>query len=44
MTRTNATVEKTAQALDSMAPVLRDLPMVAVMKISKIEVGISDAI
>ena len=32
MTRTNATVEKTSQALDSMAPVLRDLPMVAVMK------------
>jgi hypothetical protein len=32
MTQTNAMVGKTAQALESMAQVLRDLPMVAVME------------
>jgi hypothetical protein len=32
MIRTNTTVGKTAQVFDSLAPVLRDLPMVAAMK------------
>jgi hypothetical protein len=32
MTQTNATVGKTAQALDSTAQVLRDIPMVAAVE------------